>query len=149
MAAFDLRKEHTVDSAAVQLYNDGTVPKVLHKTSVIRAAKRHAAMLGTDLWTFRGPPRKELGSSTKVRRLAFANANMRTNWKKVLFTEQNKFSFKYPAVKVDNVKWLKGSDGHIASQVDHSSTTNTYGGISRYNMTLTHEVSGITGLKAR
>ena len=47
-AAYDLLGELTADSAAVQLYNDGTVPKVLHKMSVIRAAKRHAVMLGTD-----------------------------------------------------------------------------------------------------
>ena len=104
-------------------------------------------MLGTDLRNFRGPPWKEMSSTTKAKRLAFANANMRTNWKLVLFTERNKFSFKYPAVKVDNAKWLKGSDGHIASQVDHSSTTNIYAGISPYGMTLAHRVSGTKSLK--
>ena len=67
----------------------------------------------------------------------------------VLLTERNKFFFKYPAVKVDNVKWRKGSDCNIASQVDHSSTTNIYAGISPYGMTLAHEVSGTTGLKTR
>ena len=66
-AAYDLLGELTMDSAAIQLYNGGTVPKVLHKTSVIRAAKRHAAMLGTDLRNFRGPPRKELRSTTKAK----------------------------------------------------------------------------------
>ena len=72
--------------------------------SVIRTAKRYATMLGTDLENFRGPPWKELSSTTKAKTLAFANANMRTNWKLVLFTKRNKFTFKYPAVKVDNVK---------------------------------------------
>ena len=38
-AAYDLRGEHTVNSAAVQLYNEETVPKVLHKTPGIRADK--------------------------------------------------------------------------------------------------------------
>ena len=84
--------------------------------SVIRVAKRHASRLGTDLRNIRGPPRKELSSTTKAKRLALANANMRTNWKLVLFTERYKFSFKFPAVKVYNVKWLKGSEGHIASK---------------------------------
>ena len=87
-AAFDLRNEHTVDSAAVQLYNGGKVPKVLHKTPGIRADKGHAAMMGTDLRKYRGPPRKEFSSTTKAKRLAFANANMRKKWKLVLFTER-------------------------------------------------------------
>ena len=78
-AANELLCELTAYSADVQLYNDGTVPKVIHKTSVIRSAKRHAAMLGTDLRNFRGPPRKELRSTTKAKRMAFANANLRTN----------------------------------------------------------------------
>ena len=77
MAAFDLRNEHTEDSAAVQLYNEGTVPKVLHKMPGIRANKGHAAMMGTDLRKYRGPPRQELSSTTMAKRLAFANANMR------------------------------------------------------------------------
>ena len=147
MAAFDLRNEHTVDSAADQLYNEGTVPKVLHKTPGIRVDKRHAAMMGTDLRNFRGPPRMELSPTTKAKRLAFADANMRKKWKLVLFIERKKLSFKYPAAKVDNVKWFKGSEGHIASQFDHSSTTNIYAGISPYGMTLPHEFVGTTGLK--
>ena len=78
----------------LQIYNKGTVPKVLHKTSDIRSAKRHAAMMGTDLKNFVGTPRKELRSTTKAKRLTFANVNMRTNWELVLFTERKKFSFK-------------------------------------------------------
>ena len=147
-AAYDPLGEHTADSAYIQLFNEGTVPKVRHKTYVIRVAKCHASMLGTDLRNFRDPSRKQLSSTTKAKKLAFANANMRTNWKLVLFTELNKFSFKHPAVKVDNVTWLKGSEGHIASQVDHSSTTNIYAGISPFGMTLAHDMSGTTGLKA-
>ena len=65
----------------------------------------------------------------------------------MLFTERKKLSFKYPAAKVDNVKWFKGSEGRIASQFDHSSTANIYAGISPYGMTLSYEVAGTTGLK--
>ena len=78
-ATYDLRGEHTVDSAAVQLFNEGTVPKVLHNTPGIRSAKCHAVRMGTDLKNFVGPPRKELSLTTKAKRLAFANANMRAN----------------------------------------------------------------------
>ena len=65
----------------------------------------------------------------------------------MLFTERKKVSYKYPAAKVDNGKWFKGSEGHIASQFDHSSTTNIYAGISPYGMTLPPEFAGTTGLK--
>jgi len=63
--------------AAAQLYKDGTVPRLLHKTSVIRAANRHAALLETDLRYLRGLPRKDLSSATKTKRLAFAQANLK------------------------------------------------------------------------
>ena len=88
-----------------------------------------------------------MSSATKTKRLAFAKANLKTNWKLVLFTDRKKFSFKYPGVKVGNGKWLKGSEEHIASQVNHASTLNIYAGLSPYGMTLAQEVAGTKGLK--
>jgi hypothetical protein len=146
-AAYDMLGKHTASRAAAQLYKDGRVTKVLHKTSVIRAAKRHASLLGTLLRYLRGPPRKELSANTKAQRLAFAKANIRTNWKLVLFTDRKKFLFKYPGVKVGPGKWLKGSEEHLASQVNHAGTVNIYAGLSPYGMTLAHEVAGTKGLK--
>jgi hypothetical protein len=129
MAAYDLLGEHTAASAAVQLYKDGRVPKVLHKCTVIRAAHRHAALLGITLRYLRGPPKKELSPITKTKRLAFARANKKTNWRQTLFTDRKKFSFKYPGVKVGTGKWLKGSEENIASQVNHAGTVNIYAGL--------------------
>jgi hypothetical protein len=57
-AAYDLLGEHTAACAAVQLYKNGRVPKVLHKTTIIRAAKRHALLLSTTLRYLRGPPQE-------------------------------------------------------------------------------------------
>ena len=146
-AAYDLLGEHTAGSVAVQLFKGGRVPKVLHKTSVIRAAKRHAALRGTRLTYLRGPPKKELSPLTKAKRLAFAKANVKTNWKLVLFTDRKKFGFKYPGAKVGPGKWLKGSEEHLASRVNHAGTVNIYAGLSPYGMTLAHEVAGTKGLK--
>jgi hypothetical protein len=146
-AAYDMLGEHTAACAAAQLYQDGSVPKVLHKTSVIRSAKLHAALLGTPLKYRRAPPRKELSPQTKAKRLAFAKANMKTKWKLVLFTDRKKFQFKYPGVKVGPGKWLKGSEEHLASQVNHAGTVNVYAGLSPYGLTLAHEVAGTKGLK--
>ena len=66
-AAYDLLGKHTAACAAAQLYTDDTVPNLLHKTAVIRADKRHAALLETDLTYLKAPPRKELRSATKTK----------------------------------------------------------------------------------
>jgi len=147
MAAYDLLGEHTAASAAIQLYRDGSLPNLLHKSTVIRAAQRHAALLGTPLRYLRGPPKKDLSPTTKARRLAFAKANMRTNWRLVLFTDRKKFLFKYPGVKVGPGKWLKGPEEHVAPQVNHAGAVNIYAGLSPYGMTQAHEVAGTKGLK--
>jgi hypothetical protein len=95
----------------------------------------------------RGLPRKELSTTTKAKRLVFAKAKRKTNWKLVLFTDRKKFSFKYPGVKVGSGKWLKGSEEHLASQVNHAGTVNIYAGLSPYGVALAHEVAGTKGLK--
>lgn len=147
MAAYNLLGEHTATTVSAQLYQDGTTPRLLHKATVIRAARRHAALLKTPLRFKRGPPKKELSDRTKTKRLSFAHANMKTNWKMVLFTDRKKFAFKYPGVKVGCGRWLKGSEECTAQQVNHSATINIYAGLSPYGMTLAHEVAGTTGLK--
>jgi len=146
--AYELLSQHTARGAAIQLFKDGRVSRVLHITSVIRAARRHAALLGTPLRYRTGPPEKELSKATKAKRIAFAKANERQNWRLVLFTDRKKFAFKYPGVKVGPGKWLKGSERHQACQVNHAGTVNIYAGLSPYGMTLAHEVAGTKGLKS-
>jgi hypothetical protein len=146
MAAYDLLGEYTAARAAVQLYKDGRVPRLLHKASVIRAAQRHADLLGVPLSYSRGPPQKDLSPKTKKKRLDFATANLETNWKLTLFTDRKKFGFKYPGTKVGCGKWLKGSEEHVARQVNHAGTVNIYVGLSPYGLTLAHEVAGTRGL---
>jgi hypothetical protein len=147
-AAYELLSQHTARGAAIQLFKDGKVSRVLHITSVIRAARRHAALLGTPLRYRTGPPEKELSKATKAKRIAFAKANKRQNWRLVLFTDRKKFGFKYPGVKVGPGKWLKGTEKHQAAQVNHAGTVNIYAGLSPYGMTLAHEVAGTKGLKS-
>jgi molybdenum-dependent DNA-binding transcriptional regulator ModE len=147
-AAYELLSQHTARGAAIQLFKDGRVSRVLHITSVIRAARRHAASLGTPLRYRTGPPEKELSKATKAKRIAFAKANERQNWRLVLFTDRKKFAFKYPGVKVGPGKWLKGSERHQACEVNHAGTVNIYAGLSPYGMTLAHEVAGTKGLKS-
>jgi len=147
-AAYDLLSQHTAGEAATQLFKDGSLARVLHRSSITRAPRRHAALLGTTLKFCTGPPKKELSENTKAKRIAFAKANMKLNWKLVLFTDRKKFGFKYPGVKVGPGKWLKGSEKHQAAQVNHAGTVNIYAGLSPYGMTLAHEVAGTKGLKS-
>jgi hypothetical protein len=118
-----------------------------HKTTIIRAAKRHALLLSTTLRYLRGPPKKELSAITKTKRFAFANGNMNRNWKLVLFTDRKKFQFKYPGVRVGSGKCLKGLEEHLASQVNHATCANIYAGLSPYGMTQAQEGAGTKGLR--
>jgi hypothetical protein len=146
-SAYELFGQHTAACAASQLFKEGKVSKLLHETTIIRAAKRHAAQLRTPLRYSKGPPKKEVSPRTKAKRLAFAEANKRTNWRLVLFTDRKKFGFKYPGVQVSSGRWLKGSEEHLAAQVNHAGTVNIYAGLSPYGLTLAHEVAGTKGLK--
>lgn len=146
-AAFDKLSHASASGVADQLYKEGVVERVLHKTTVIRAARNHAALAMTNLKYAQGPPKKELSPATRQKRLAFAKENTRMNWGLVLFTDRKKFAWKYPGVKVDQGKWLKGSEKHEVATVNHAHTVNIYAGLSPYGMTLGHEVAGTKGLK--
>ena len=58
----------------------------------------YAALLATDLRFLRGLPRKEFSSASKTKGLAYTGTNIKINGNLVLFTDRNKFSFKYPGV---------------------------------------------------
>jgi molybdate transport repressor ModE-like protein len=147
-AAFDKLSHASASEVAVQLFNEGIVERLLHKTTVIRAAKAHADEVGIPLKYSQGKPQKELSQATLKARLAFAKENAKTNWNLVLFTDRKKFGFKYPGVKVYKGKWLKGKEKHIAHQVNHAYTVNVYCGLSPHGMTVAHAVAGTKGLKS-
>ena len=146
-AAFDMLSQASASGVADQLFKEGVVERVLHKSTVIRAAKSHASKMGISLKYSQGLPKKELSPATKQKRLAFAKENAKRNWSLVLFTDRKKFGFKFPGVKVGQGKWLKGSERHEVATVNHANTVNIYAGLSPYGLTLAHEVAGTRGLK--
>lgn len=146
-AAFDMLSQASASGVADQLFKEGIVERVLHKSTVIRAAQSHASLMGTSLKYALGPPQKELSPATKQKRLAFAKENAKRNWSLVLFTDRKKFALKYPGVKVGQGKWLKGSEKNEVATVNHAYTVNIYAGLSPYGLTLAHEVAGTKGLK--
>jgi hypothetical protein len=121
---YQLLSDGTSSDAARQLHEQGSTERVLHSTTVIRAARRHASVLGVKLRYSRGLPRKRLTARTKRLRLEFAHANQRTNWKSVMFTDRTRFMYRFPGEKVGKGKWIKGLEQHEANMVNHAACVN-------------------------
>ena len=148
-AAYDRLSHASATEVSGQLYKEGIVGRMLHKSTIIRAAQAHASLLGIPLKYRRGLPQKELSLNTKEKRLAFAERNAKTNWTMVLFSDRKRFHFNYPGVKMGQGKWLKGSEKHEVQRVNHAYTVNIYCGLSPFGLTVTHEVAGTSGLKSQ
>lgn len=84
----------------------GITNKVVHKTTVIRAARKAAMEKGKKLQAKHGPPPKGLRHATKAKRLAFAQAYKNMNWGNVMFTDRKRFYLKYPGSKVKPYIWV-------------------------------------------
>jgi DDE superfamily endonuclease len=147
-AALDLLLSHDTDGAADvarQLAAAKVVDKVVHKSTVIRAARRVAEGQGTKLWVKRGKPSKGMTEATKQKRYKFAVANKNRAWGQVLFTDRKKFHLSYPGSKVQPVRWVlgasKGSEEGVF-QPNHPQCLNIYAGISKYGVTHAHVVAG-------
>jgi hypothetical protein len=127
---------------AQQLQNLGITAKKVHKTTVIRAAKKLAKSKSTPIIAVRGKPAKRLTIATKQKRLAFARANKSRSWANVMFTDRKKFLFSYPGAKVKPVAWVhKGSRGQ-AHAVNHPQVCNIYAGLCKHGITKCHFVAG-------
>ena len=134
---------------AKQLEAEGATRNVVHKATVIRAARRVASQKGKKLAAKRGSPPKGMRQATKLKRLAFAKANLKKDWNKVLFTDRKGFYLRYPGSKVKPVRWaFEGEEEHETMfQPTNPQCLNVYAGISPYGMTAVHVVAGTS--KAR
>jgi hypothetical protein len=138
---------HGATDVAKKLKAEGLCERVVHKTTVIRAARQVAVKFGKSLKVKRGKPKKGLTQNTKQKRLKFAKANKRRGWKNVMFTDRSKFHLSYPGSKVKAVRWVVGDgsddDGEEGVyQPSHPQCLNVYAGITKYGMTTVHVVAG-------
>ena len=92
---------------AKQLLAEGLVPRLVHKSTVIRAARKAAESEGCKMVVSKRRPPKELTKDTKKKRLQFAKENSKTSWGHVLFTDRKKFYFRYPGSSVQPCRWQK------------------------------------------
>lgn len=130
---------------STRLREEGFVARTLHKTTIIRAARRAAKRRGAKLWVKRGKPPKAMTTTTKEKRMAFAQAHLNTNFSCWLFTDRKKFHFRYPGSKVQQSCWILGSaniSNRAVYQPNHAQVLNMYAGASKFGMTDTHVVAG-------
>jgi hypothetical protein len=147
--SYQLLSDGTAGDVAHQLHQQGTTERVVHKSTVIRAARRHASELGVKLRYCRGLPRKKLTARTRELRVDFARANRRTSWKSVMFTDRKRFQFRFPGERVARGKWIKGVEQHEANMVNHAACVNAYAGLTPFGLTIMAEVAGTTGMKTK
>jgi DDE superfamily endonuclease len=147
-AALDLLLRDETDGAADvarHLAAAKVVDKVVHKSTVIRAARRAAEEQGNKLWVRRGKPTKGMTWATKQKRYNFAMANKNRARGQVLFTDRKKFHLSYPGSKVQPVRWVLGDSKRFEEgvyQPNHPQCVNIYAGISKYGVTHAHVVAG-------
>jgi hypothetical protein len=146
---YQLLSDGTAGDVAHQLHQKGTTDRVVHKSTVIRAARRHAAEVGVKFRYSRGLPRKKLTARTRGLRVAFARANRRTTWMSVMFTDRKRFPFRFPGVKVARGKWIKGEERHEANRANHAACVNAYAGLTPFGLTIMAEVAGTTCMKTK
>lgn len=130
-------------AVAQHLATAGITNKVVHKTTVIRAARRAAQEKGKKLLAKKGPPPKGLKQTTKAKRIAFARAYKHMNWRLVMFTDRKRFYMKYPGSKVKPVRWvLEGEAEQDVFQPTNPLCVNVHAGITPFGMTAMHFVAG-------
>jgi hypothetical protein len=133
-----------------ELVSSGVIPKLIHKSTIIRTARRVAKAAGFKIKALRGKPSKKLSEATVQKRLGFCQRLLSLNWNNVMFTDRKKFAFRYPGSKVFPVTWVKEGDQRRreANSINHASVVNVYAGVTRYGVTKLHVVAGTTGHKS-
>lgn len=120
--------------------------KPLHRTTVIRHAKRLAKALGEPIRVVRGRPKKLLSPDTISKRLAFCKANsglpLRTFWHTTMFTDRSKIYWRYPGQKVNRTAWVREGEHYSVPSPNNPLSVNIYSGITPYGVTKPHVVAG-------
>lgn len=143
--AHDLLLNNTLSGATAvghELHRLGLASRPVHGNTVIRAVKATAASRGYRICVHRGKPAKALSAPTMAKRLAFAEAHKKYNWKNVVFSDRKKFLFWYPGTKVNQVSWCIEGTRPEAMVSAHPQAFNVYAALTPKGMTAVHVVAG-------
>ena len=134
---------------ASKLKQEALVVRAPSRKTVVRAAKQAAEAAGRPVEYKRGRPKPGLSQANKNRRLQFCDANMNRKWRKVMFTDRCKFSFRYPCTPVRRGRWVAQGerDDTGVYTPTHPQVYNVYGGITVHGTTKLFPVTGTSGLK--
>jgi len=125
---------------ARELEARGTTDRVLHKTTILRSARRASPQI---LYADRRRPAQRLSAATKAKRLAFALANQDRDWTRVMFTDRKKFLLLYPGTKIRGVVYReKGEPRATATRANPPKAFNIYAGLTMQGCTKVHAVAG-------
>jgi len=133
---------------ARQLHDEGLTATIVHRTTVVKGAVSYGKLSNLRIKCVRGKPKKRLSQPTRLKRLKFAKANLRTNWSTVMFTDRKKFAFNYPGVKVTPSQWVLEGQERQASAVNHAKVFNLYAGLTLHKVTPVHQVAGTSGTRS-
>ena len=138
----------TGQAVAAGLHARGATAKPLHRTTVVRGAKAAAKARGRAIRSLRGRPRAQLPPATMAKRIAFAQANLGRDWRRVMFTDRKKFHWRYPGVGVRPSSWHeKGGRGREAPAASHPLAFNVYAGLTPWGLTSAVPVAGTHKLR--
>jgi hypothetical protein len=143
--ALDLLLSNKVRGAAgvgEKLLSLGLTKGLLHKTTIIRAARESAQKKGFKIRSLHGKPKKRLTAATKLKRYAFSLQRLTSSWGNVMFTDRKKFPFSSPGAKVFPVTWVQEGQERRAPGPNHALVVNVYAGVTRFGMTKLHVVAG-------
>lgn len=127
------------------LMDSAATTRLLHKTTVIRNARKEAARQHFKLRALVGKPKKMLTAAAMKKRLQFVVGRLPADWRCVMFTDRKRFNFRNPGIKVHPVSWVRNGQRRESCGVNHPSGVNVYAGLTPYGMTAFHVVAGTTG----
>jgi hypothetical protein len=137
------KKVGPAKAVAQELLARGATSELVHKCTVIRAARHVANAKGEPIRALRGKPVKALSNATIQKRLNFClKEQARVTWRTVMFTDRKRFLFSFPGTCVHPVTWVKRGERREALTVNHPLCVNVYAGLTWYGVTKLHIVAG-------
>jgi hypothetical protein len=131
---------------AKQLLAEGLASRLVHKSTVLRAARKGAKEEGCVMKVSKRPPPKGLSNGTIKKRLQFAKQNSNRAWSHVMFIDRKRFYFRYPGSKVQPYRWEKVGPTRPKKKAvyrpNHPMCLNVYAGITKFGVSKLHEVAG-------
>ncbi len=138
----------TCKSVAEVLHDKGLISRVVHRTTVAKAAKAAAAAAGVRLRVERGRPKRALAAGNMADRVGFAEDNKTREWRHIMFTDRKRLYYRYPGSQVRGIRWSLADKPFAATMVNRPKCVNMYAGLTAFGVTKAHLVTGTSGMQS-